>query len=150
MLPAEVRTLLEKSYPDYQLVTLELMAEYHRKLYLEDGGGSCPGVVSVDLFGDGSTSYAMILSSNKSGAWASTLVLAKPLPNERWRLEVLEPYITGTSLVVYTSPPGLYQDVYGSRELSADHDAVHLVGFEPWSIVYAWTGEKIEKIWISD
>lgn len=52
--------------------------------------------------------------------------------------------------VVWTEKPGKYDDVYGQKTLNADRPVVVLCGYESWAILYAWTGSKVERIWISD
>jgi hypothetical protein len=51
---------------------------------------------------------------------------------------------------VWTEKPGKYDDVYGEKTLNATRPVVVLCGYNSWAIVYAWTGKKVEKVWISD
>ena len=46
--------------------------------------------------------------------------------------------------------PGVYKDVYGRKELHASHAVIVFCGYESWAIVYAWTNNKVDKVWIRD
>lgn len=52
--------------------------------------------------------------------------------------------------VVWSQPAGEYRDVYGKKEIRATRPVIVFTGYESWSILYAWTGSKVTKIWLRD
>jgi len=46
--------------------------------------------------------------------------------------------------------PEKYRDVYGGKTIKATHPVIVLCGYGSWAILYAWTGEEVDKVWISD
>jgi hypothetical protein len=52
--------------------------------------------------------------------------------------------------VVWSEGPGKYDDVYGKKTIEATNPVVVFCGYESWAIIYAWTGNRVEKIWIMD
>lgn len=148
-LPVALQEELKKSYPDARLLTLDMLIPKHRTMYLKENVGSCPGIAAANFTDTNTKSYALTLTAGDSAQQTAFLVLATPIKEKKWKLEVLET-AERSFPVVFALPPGTYNDAYGERNLTAKHDAILLVGYESWAIVYAWTGDKFDKIWISD
>jgi len=148
-LPAGLARKVANTYPDTGLVSLSDLDEYHRRLFREDNGQGCPGLVSVDLFGDGEPTWALVLLQRGPSKRTATLVVASAL-EQGWKLEELDVADASPVPVVWRDNPGKYVDFHGQKTLQAHHPVIVLCGYESWAIVYAWTGKTVEKIWISD
>jgi len=126
------------------------LEEDDRGFFQADHGSSCPGLVSVDFFGDGKRTLALVLIP-KGGLNQYTKLVVAHYAGERWRMTLLDtggpsPYAP----VVWSEPPGEYRDVYGSKKIRTTRSAIVFCKYEAWSILYAWTGNKVNKIWLSD
>jgi hypothetical protein len=133
-------------YPGSTVVNREDLSAYDEQLFERDHTKSCPGLVQVDFYGDRKPTWAIVLlrQSNKK----ADLVLAQYSGN--WKFQLLDSADAAPVPVVWREKPGKYEDVYGRKTLSATRSAVVFCGYESWSIVYAWTGRKVEKIRTSD
>jgi hypothetical protein len=136
-LPIALDRVIKQRYPDWHL----LNKKDHRL--------GCPGIAKVDFLGDGRTVYALVIERyyGYGGKVDGKLVMAEKKDKE-WELSILSEG-EGSGLL-WHGPTGKYTDVYGERVLTSKGDVILYFGPESWEIVYAWTGEKIEKVWLSD
>ena len=95
--------------------------------------------------------FALVLTRNDGKTEQTELVVAHRV-REQWRMAVLDtggnasPYAP----VVWSQPPGKYQDVYGEKTVRATWPVIVFCKYESWAILHAWTGRGIAKIWLSD
>jgi hypothetical protein len=148
-LAAGLRDEISRKYPGTHLVTLADLNEEDRKLFQKEHGAQCPGLVSVDFYGDGKATFALVLIRDETTARKTELVVAHQRQNG-WETISLDIADAAPVPVVWREGPGKYDDVYGQKTLSATRPVVVLCGYESWAILYAWTGKQVEKIWISD
>ena len=135
-LPIALDRVVKQHYPDWHL------------LNKKDYRLGCPGIAKVDFYEDGRTVYAFVIERyyGFGGKVDGKLVMAEKKKKE-WELSILSEG-EGAGLLRH-EPGGKYTDVYGERELTSKGDVI-LYFAESWAIVYAWTGEKIEKVWLLD
>jgi hypothetical protein len=146
--PPGLREQILRKHPGTTLVSLADLSEDDRKFFQADHGNQCPGLVRVDFYGDGKPTWALVLISGERSKSKSELVVARQL-GESWELRSLG--TGGTSMpVVWRQDPGKYRDVYGNKEIRATRPVVVFCSYESWAILYAWTGKRVEKIWIAD
>jgi hypothetical protein len=69
------------------------------------------------------------------------LIVAHEVQNG-WDLRSLEQDITGPTPVVWREGPG--------TTLNAVDPVIVLCAYDSWAILYAWVGNRVEKIWIRD
>ena len=67
-----------------------------------------------------------------------------------WELRSLEQDITGPVPVVGRERPGKYVGVYGEQTIKAINPVVVVCAYDSRAILYAWVGNRAEKIWIRD
>ncbi len=149
-LPQDLQREIASKYPGARLVSLADLEEDDRKFFQADHNNSCPGFASVDFYGDGKPTLALVLIPKGGVNQPTELMLAHQV-GERWRIALLgtggpSPYAP----VVWSQPPGEYRDVYGNKTIRATRPVIVFCKYEAWSILYAWTGKDITKIWIAD
>jgi len=152
-LPDSLRKAITVQYPDRKIVTLDMLTVIAEKIYLKDHKTGCPGVARVDFYGDRSEMYALVLTKEVKDTYISSLILGQRQRNREWRFSVIEPDVQDAPPVVFTLPPGEFVGTTSQQEqrtLASKHEAIVFVGYESWSIVYVWTGDKVEKLWLSD
>jgi hypothetical protein len=137
-LPDNLSRLMASRYPNAHVVSLSQ----------KEHGSSCPGLASVDFYGDGTPTFALVLLS-ANGVRKAELVVAHQI-QDQWQTLLLDTADASTVPVVWSEKPGQYNDIYGQKTLTAMSPVVVLCGYESWAILYAWTGKQVEKIWISD
>ena len=150
VLPSSLEKKINEQYRDEIIVSLTFLDSYHKKLFLKDHKGKCPGIAKVDLYGNGRQVYAIVLTSRSETDRKSKLVIAERVEGEQWKITVLQDNTTGPTPVVVGAPAGEYEHVYGERVLKSKHEVIAYIGYESWAVVYAWNGKEIEKIQISD
>jgi hypothetical protein len=147
-LPNSLGSLIASKYPNTHPVTLSDLNPDDRALFRREHGSSCPGFTRVDFYGDGLPAFALLLL-RANGAKRAELIVAHQVKNQ-WRTVLVDTADASPVPVVWSEKPGKYDDVHGRKTLNAKLPVIVLCGYESWAIMYAWTGNKIEKIWISD
>ena len=148
-LPTGLQEQISSRYPGVHVVTLTDMDEYDRNLYLRDHDSQCPGLAAVDFYGDGKPTLALVLLRDDAKGRRAELVVARKLQNG-WEISSLDTAEAAPVPVVWGEKPGKYDDVQGQKTITATKPVIVLCGYESWAILYAWTGKRVEKIWISD
>jgi hypothetical protein len=149
-LPADLKVTIEKSYPNRKIVSLMDLSKDNLELYEKDHGRRCPGLVEVDFYGDGRPTLAMVLfgpDSKSVNGIQAVLVLAHKA-NANWEVKTVE--TTNGIPVVWKQKPGKYTGVYGDKTIQAQHPVIVFCGYNSWAVLYAWTGTRVSKIWLSD
>lgn len=147
-LPERLGEELSRKYPGMRVVTLRDLDEYDRKLFIEDHGHHCPGLVKVNFFGEGKPTWAVVLIAGENPNRKAELVVAS-LNDERWATQSLEK--TDGTPVVWREGPGKYEGLYEeSQTIRAKYPVIVFCGYGSWSIVYSWTGKDVAKTWLSD
>jgi len=146
-IPLDLQRDVDTKYPGATLVSLSDLDEDDRAFFQADHGDACPGLVRVDFYGDGKPTLALVLVKKSGSKKKSELVLAH-LVEEHWQTMVLD--IADEIPVVWSLPPGKYQDVYNEKTIRAPKPVIVLGRYESWAILYAWTGKRAIKIWIAD
>jgi hypothetical protein len=146
-LPPGLGEVISKDYANTKLVSLADLDEHDRKLFQKEHGNRCPGLMRVDFYGDGKPTWALTLIAGENSKRRAQLVVAR-LTDAGWETRSLET-ADGTP-VIWRMNPGKYTDVYGEKTVVATHPAIVFCGYESWAILYAWTGKKAEKVWLSD
>jgi hypothetical protein len=149
-LPKELQAVVARKYPGSGVVKVSDLEEDDRSFFREDHGDACPGLANVDFYGDGKTTLAVALltKNEQREKYKTKLVLARQAMGG-WQTTLLG--ATGGPVpVIWSEGPGVYKDVYGRKELHASHAVIVFCGYESWAIVYAWTNNKVDKVWVRD
>lgn len=148
-LPDGLGQEISRKYPGTHLVSLADLDEEDKKLFQKQHGTQCPGLANVDFYGDGKATLALVLIGDASTARKAELVVAHQLQNV-WKTKSLDTSDAAPVPVVWREKPGKYHDVNRQKTVTASSPVIVLCGYESWAILYAWTGNRVEKIWISD
>ena len=114
-----------------------------------DNGIPVP-LATVDFYGDGrpTLAVALLIKNEQREKYKTKLVLARQATTG-WETALLG--ATGGPVpVIWSEGPGVYKDVYGTKEIHASHAVIVFCGYESWAIVYAWMNNKVDKVWIRD
>jgi hypothetical protein len=149
-LPKDLQVVVAKKYPGSEVVKLSDLEETTGVFFREDHGDACPGLAKVDFYGDGKLTLALALltKNEQREKYKTKLVLAREAA-AGWETTLLDS-TGGTVPVIWSEGPGVYNDVYGTKEIHASHAVIVFCGYESWAIVYAWMNNKVDKVWIRD
>lgn len=147
-IPQDLQTEISSKYPGRGIVTQSDLDEDDRQLFQKEHGNACPGRIKLNFYGDGKPTFAFVLISRNKSQQDAELVLAHQVV-ERWKTEVLDTAKNSTP-VIWSQAPGKYRDIYGEKELQAANPVVVFCEYNAWAIVYAWTGKRVSKVWLSD
>jgi hypothetical protein len=147
-LPKELQHEIASKYPGRTLVSVSDLGEYDKGLFQKEHGGSCPGLAMVDFYGDGKPTLALALTTKSVAKGKTELVLAHQVGTD-WKTITLEK-TDGPTAVVWSEKPGEYKDVYGEKKIHATRPVIIFCGYSSWAILYAWTNNRVAKIWLSD
>lgn len=146
VLPDGLSRAIAVKHLNAHVVTLDDLNQDDQTLFQKEHGSSCPGLTRVDFYGDGKPTFALVLL--RADARRAELVIAHQLQGQ-WQTTSLDTADSSVP-VVWTEKPGKYDDLYGEKTLRATRPVVVLCGYNSWAIVYAWTGNQVEKIWVRD
>lgn len=148
-LPEGLQHKIAVTYSGAKLVMLSDLSDDDRGFFQKDHGDSCPGLVKADFYGDGKPTLALVLIAKSGEKKKAKLVLAHEVGGN-WETRIVDTADGAPAPVVWSQPPGEYRDVYGKKEIRATRPVIVFTGYESWSILYAWTGSKVTKIWLRD
>ena len=146
-LPQGLQSEIAKKYPGARVVTQSDLTEDDLKFYRHDHGNACPGSAQADFFGDGEPTLAILLLTQAKKH--SQLIIAREV-GRAWTVQPMDTGNGGPVPVVWSQPPGKYTDVDNGKILRAVHPVFVFCGYESFAIVYAWTGKKVDEVWITD
>jgi len=147
-LPKGLQLEIATKYSGAKPVSLSDLGEDDRGFFQKDHGNACPGLVNVDFYGDGKPTLALVLIAEDGKKEKAKLVVAHQV-GTNWSTALLGTAVSSVP-VVWSQDPGEYQDVYGRKKIRATRPVIIFCGYESWTILYAWTNDKVAKIWLSD
>ena len=145
--PSGLAEKLAKEYPGSHVLGLGDMEEYDRKLFRKGHGARCPGLVKVNFYGDGKPTWALVLTAGEHPHRKVELIVARQLP-DGWEVRSL--VTTDGAPVIWREGPGKYEDIYGDRTIRATRPVIVSCDYGSSAIVYAWMGDRVDKVWLSD
>jgi len=148
-LPDDLQREVTKGYPDAHVVSLADLRGNDKVLFVKDHGNLCPGLATVDFYGDGNRTFAIDLVSNGAKGRKASLVVAREV-GQMWSLVRIDAANLGATPVVWNDKPGEYADVYGRKKVQAKRPVIVWCAYDAWAILYAWTGSNVSKIWLAD
>jgi len=146
-LPNDLQSIVEGKYPGAKVVTLSDLNEDDRELFQKDHGDACPGLAKVDFYGDGKPTLALALTTKGKARRSTKLVLAHN-SGTAWETTTLDT-ADGPAPVVWSEGPGEYIGVY-QHKIRAKTPVIVFCGYSSWAVLYAWTNNRVAKIWLSD
>jgi hypothetical protein len=147
-LPDHLQHEVANRYPEAHIVALSDLGNDDKSLFTKEHGDTCPGLSTVDFYGDGRPAFAISLVSNGEHRKKALLVVAHQV-SDSWTMVRIDTADSSTP-VVWNDNPGEYTDVYGKKKIRATRPVIVWCAYESWAILYAWTGSTVSKIWISD
>jgi len=146
-LPQDLERIVAGKYPGTRIVSLPDLNEDDRALFQKEHADNCPRLVKVDFYGDGKPTLALALTTNTAPYPRTKLVLAhRAGPN--WEVSTLGK-ADGPIPVVWSEKPGEYKGVY-QHKIRATRPVIVFCGYSSWAVLYAWTNNKVAKIWLRD
>lgn len=147
-LPGDLQLEISNKYPGRTLVSLSDLGDDDRGFFQKGHGDDCPGLVKVDFYGDGKPTFALVLTTKSVAKGRNELVLAHQV-GAIWKTTTLQT-TEGDAPVVWSQKPGEYKDVYGEKKIHAARPVIILCSYEASTILFAWTDNRIAKIWLQD
>jgi len=147
VLPKDLQSVVEGKYPGTKIVSLSDLNEDDKQLFQKGHADCCPGLVKVDFYGDGKPTFALALTT-KSGAYPKTKLVLAHQVGTNWKVAILDK-ADGPVPVVWSDKPGEYKSVY-QHKIRATRPVIVFCGYSSWAVLYAWTNNKVAKIWLRD
>ena len=146
-LPKDLQSAVRGKYPGTKIVSLSDLNEDDKRLFQKEHADSCPGLVKVDFYGDGKPTFALALTTKSQANPRTKLVLAHKM-GANWEVGILDK-ADGPVPVVWSDKPGEYKGVYQHR-IHAKRPVIVFCGYSSWAVLYAWTNNKVAKVWLKD
>jgi len=91
---------------------------------------------------------ALVLIANAGGKESAELVVAHEV-GRKWETVLLGS--AGSSIPVsWSQSPGEYEEFNSEKKIRATRPVIVFCGYNSWEVLYAWTGKKVDKIWLRD
>jgi hypothetical protein len=148
-LPSGLSKEIAARYPNARVIGAADLDEGDKEQFQREHGSACPGFTDINFYGDGKPTLAVVLSLGGAQGATTQLIVAHEI-RDRWELRPLDQDITGPAPVVWPERPGKYDDVYGEKTIESSNPVIVLCAYDSWAILYAWVGNRVEKIWIRD
>jgi len=145
-LPKDLQSVIDGKYPGTKIVTLSDLNEDDKRLFQKEHSDSCPGLAKVDFYGDGKPTFALALTM-KSNTYKTKLVLAHKVGTS-WKVATLDK-TDGPIPVIWSDKPGEYKGVYQDK-IHATRPVIVFCGYSSWAVLYAWTNNRVAKLWLRD
>jgi len=145
-LPDHLQREVAQRYPGSHIVAISDLGNDDKALFAKEHGDACPGVSRVDFYGNGQPTLAISLVSNSE---KKAILIAAHQVSDSWIVTQIDTADSAIP-VVWNDNPGEYTDVYGKKKIHAARPVIVWCAYESWAILYAWTGSRVSKIWISD
>lgn len=145
--PKDLQSAVEGKYPGTKIVTLSDLNENDKQLFQKEHADSCPGLAKVDFYGDGKPTFALALTTKNKATFTTKLVLAHQV-GTNWKVSILDK-ADGPVPVIWSDKPGEYKGVY-QHKVRATRPVIVFCGYSSWAVLYAWTNDRIAKLWLRD
>jgi len=146
-LPKDLQRIVESKYPGTRIVTLSDLNDSDKQLFQKEHGDSCPGLAKVDFYGDNKPTFALALTTKSETYPKTRLVLAHQVET-RWKVATLDK-ADGPVPVIWSDKPGEYKGVY-QHKIHTTRPVIVFSGYSSWAVLYAWTNDRIAKLWLRD
>jgi len=148
-LPQDLQREISNKYSGSKVVHLSDLEEDDKGLFQEDHGIDCPGLVKVDFYGDAKPTFALVLTRGDGPKRETELIVAHKV-GEGWITTRLNKVGGANPPVVWRQKPGTYKDIESGKVIRATRPVIVFAGLESWTILYAWTGKGVDKVWLAD
>ena len=149
LLPESLGDSLGRLHPGAQVLSLNQLRRSERRLFKKAEGRRCPGIVHLDFFGDHREAYGVVLVTGAAAQRRLRLILASRMEGaSAWKIETLDTRKDPGLATVAKEPPGVYEDIHHKKKIQASAETLLWVCWGKSTILYAWTGEEIDKIWL--
>lgn len=147
--PSSLSNEISRKYPGSRLVRLTDLQDDDRKFFIKGHGTRCPGLVRVNFYGDGKPTWALVLTPGENDPKRKVQLVVAHQTDIGWEIRPLES-TDGSAPVIWSQPPGKYDDVYREKTIRAKWPVIVFCGYESWAVLYAWTGSGVKKVWLMD
>jgi len=147
-LPNGLNAKIAAVHPTAHVVHVTDLSEDNRNLYTKDHGASCPGLVEIDFYEDGSPTWALALVSGADPRQLKSRLVVARRQESSWDIRTLATAI-GIP-VVWKEPGGDYKDMYGRKTIRSIRPVLVLCYYSSSTTIYAWNGKKVEEVWLQD
>lgn len=148
-LSTDLSEIIRKEYPSTRPLRLTDLEEDERAIFLKDHGNRCPGVATVNFYGDKKPTLALVLVPLQNSAKGPVKLVVASKSDESWNLKLLDT-MKDSAPVVWGLGPGTYKDVYKKKTIRASNPVIVLWEYYSWATLYAWDGKEVSRIWIAD
>jgi hypothetical protein len=147
-LPPTAQTLLALRLPNWRLVTPSDLSPDDQKLWSENYGDKCPGIVEGNFAI--AHSFAVSLIRQENATLLQTLVLLEPSQDGYVLRTLSEASKTAVPNVLLKFPPGTYKDAEQTHSVQTKFDGVAYIKLEAAGTLYYKTGHGFKSLEISE
>lgn len=146
-LPKPLASLISVRFHQWKIMSDEWLGGYE-EYYRKERPTGCPGVVGLDLYGNGKRVFAISILRESTKGLKSKLLLAEQDKSKTWVVKTL--WNDECDCVVMSVPPGEDTDVGRGHRIAGVGEGIVFLKYEAYAIVFRWTGKKVEHVYVMD
>jgi hypothetical protein len=155
-IPPTLKSVLDKTYPDYRPPLATDNSKEDVSYDLEHGGKGCLRYASADFNGDGKVDAVVSLAAKKGNA---SIIVAAISTGSTWTIHELQRWKDGRGIYVATGKPDRYDRVESldgplergeSQSLVCPYSVAIFGGIEASGVAYCLQLGSWQHVWISD
>ncbi|MFI5304193.1 MAG: hypothetical protein ACHQYP_05285 [Nitrospiria bacterium] len=152
LLPSSIQDTLRNKFPDWHVVTMKDLGKDDQELWKKSlNGGNCPGITLGHYEKSAYLSYAISMVPSRANITGNRLIVFSPNSKGTYKERYLEKYNGSSSpLVVYTVPPGDYQEVEEGKRITLFKEGFQWEAIEQGATLYYYQGGKYHQLLVSE
>jgi hypothetical protein len=144
-LPTEIKSILEKEFVGWKVVTPELLSPEDRQIWNADYSSECPGIISGHFTGR-QVEYAVNLIRGEGKSLEQQFVFFKATRNGFMKVILVPPSHVAVPSVLRRCAPDVYRDPETGRSVKVGFDTIGVSKIESGTVVYYWDGKRFRNI----
>lgn len=146
VLPAEIKTVLERDFSGWQVVTPEqLSSADDRQIWQEAHGNECPGIIAGHFRGR-QVEYALNLVRGTDKRLEQQIVFFG-VSRQGFKTLVLDPPShVAVVTVLRIFPPGVYESAETGKSMKIKFDTIGISEIEGGAMALYWDGKRLRRI----
>ncbi len=151
-IPPGIGQYLSRQFPDWELVAVKNLLEYHQELWLQEHSGDCPGLARGWFEPSRRWKTAVLIVPKLESENRAKVLLIKQVGTKYSSIVLADIKERGAVPVIFSAPAGEYKSSDSTRKVKAKakYAVISLVFYESSATVFYWSNGKFRELQVSD
>jgi hypothetical protein len=148
--PPSLVSYVAEQFPDWRIVEVKDLLDYHQQLWRSEHPAECPGVAVGRFEPTGLWKWAILLVPKAETDNRAKALLLKEQGSGYTSMTLAEVPNRGNVPVLAKAAPGLYKSYDSAQRVRTRYSVVSLIFYESSASVFYWDKGKFHEIQVSD